>query len=259
MTGFATRGCIVCGTTSGLEQNHLAARANEATLTVPMCKVCHRVFTDWQWRLGILRNETAEERAGHDDIERAWALLEGFVLTACLGRPAAESGTAVTLGRAAGTLLSAVARAIGDDPRWGPKPGMRKGSGEPAPGPRGTIDMADMLHLALAVLAGLGAADPRLAGVDQRAETIARHAAVLDQRGVLTCGPELDAATARVKSTLARVGAIASLNDIMAMGHELQELAAFADQMIGLLAALAGSDATRDAVSAVEVCFGPPR
>ncbi|HLX34545.1 MAG TPA: hypothetical protein VKR30_04810 [Candidatus Limnocylindrales bacterium] len=251
--------CLVCGSTANIQRNHVAARANHRTLTFPMCPPCHAAFTDWQWRLGMLRHETPAERSAHDELERAWALVEGFVVTVALGSEPGQSAAAVALGRAAGIVLAVGAEATDGPPRWGPKPARRKGPAEPAPEARGTIALEDWLRLGLEVAAELGAGDPRLAGIAAGAEAIAQQAAAIDEPGRLARGPELEAITARTNATLATVGAIGSLEDLAALDGELRELADVADQTLRLLAALATSESTEAATAAVEAAVEPHR
>jgi len=132
--------CVVCGATTRIERNHVAARANDRSLRVPLCKGCHDVFTDWQWALGVLRRESLDERRSHGAREGLWALCQGFALLALLGGPPGHAEAWVTLARAAGTALRIREEGAGLVPRWGPRParGRRSrslpvatGSGDP--------------------------------------------------------------------------------------------------------------------------------
>ena len=58
-------GCVVCGSTGHIEENHVAGRSH-GELVVPMCVICHRRFTaqqngwDPRWRKGP-RSPTLDE------------------------------------------------------------------------------------------------------------------------------------------------------------------------------------------------------
>jgi hypothetical protein len=244
--------CVVCGSTVRIEQNHLAARANDRDLKVPMCEPCHRVFTDWQWRLGVLRHETPAQRAAHDGLERAWALVQGFVLTLCLGPPGLDALPAVALGRAAGTMVRLVAEAVGDGPRWGPKPSMRRGTDEPFPEPRGAMGLVDLLQLGAAVAARLEPDEPGLVGIGANAEVIVAKLASVEQHGALADRPARDGMAARAVAIMTTIGAIGSIDELLTHGDELRELAVFADQFSGLLASLSGVKSSEDARAAFE-------
>jgi len=144
--------CVVCGTASAIESNHLAARANDRALVVPMCKACHDLFTDWQWALGILRRESLEDRAAHSEGERAWALFEGFALIALMAGPVAHRPFWLDLARAAGVFYKIREEEAGREDRWGPRPSRGRVSRGSVPERRWTRDPA--LLLGTVLLAG---------------------------------------------------------------------------------------------------------
>lgn len=51
---LSARTCLACSFTSptgaSIEQHHILARAHHETWTVPLCKNCHALVTDWQYR-----------------------------------------------------------------------------------------------------------------------------------------------------------------------------------------------------------------
>lgn len=136
MTPRSTRVCVACGATGPrVELNHVAARANDRSIVLPFCKPCHDVFTDWQWRLGILRRETMEPRAAHSESERAWALAVGLALTGLMAGPQAQGPYWVGLARAAGNFEKIRGEQEGSHEPWGPKPARARAM-PPLPLPR---------------------------------------------------------------------------------------------------------------------------
>lgn len=156
MSSVAERRCTVCGdSTRRIESNHVAARANDRTLLLPMCKSCHGVFTDWQWRLGILKRESLRARTDHSEHERVWALFEGLALTALMAGPGDHNIPWIRLARAAGSFYKIREEQEDRDERWGPKPAhareardrpARRGDGNPRALLAVVLDAGDKLQ-----------------------------------------------------------------------------------------------------------------
>lgn len=67
--------CVSCGGTNNIEHNHIGGRANASTLTAPMCRTCHQIFTALQYRHRIpLKAE--DERS---DVIKMAAVAVGFM------------------------------------------------------------------------------------------------------------------------------------------------------------------------------------
>ena len=161
MSRGRTRRCVVCGAEGGrLESNHVAARANDREIVVAMCASCHAVFTDWQWRLGILRRESVEDRARHTEQERFWALCEGFVLLALMGGPKQHGAAWVALGRAAGTAQKIIEEQARGARSWGPRPARVRPGRPRLPTLRGNGDPREVLEAVLRSADTWLAADP---------------------------------------------------------------------------------------------------
>jgi len=242
--------CVACGSLADVQRNHLAARANAADIVFPFCRACHDSFTHWQWRLGILRREPPDQRRQHSELERAWALAEGYVLTACLG--GADPETAVALGRAAGTLLTAVAIAADQPTPWGPRPAQRRGSAESLPVARGGMHLDEIVRVAVTVCMGLGDDDPRLAAIAAGSEAIAHWATALDATGNFARSARFDRIADWVVEVLRALGSVAGPNDFFKHEAEIRWLAQLADQTLELLSALAIANTEAAASAAVE-------
>lgn len=182
MSAGARPRCVVCGAAGPrIELNHVAARANDRTLVLPLCVPCHAVFTDWQWRLGILRRESLEARATHSELERAWALLEGFALLGYMGAPTEQEAAWVLLGRAAGTFHKIREEQAGRHERWGPKPARARDTQRRPPAPRGAGDPQAVLEAALQSGDRWLASDPDWPEFKRHVATLAAGAAHLER------------------------------------------------------------------------------
>jgi hypothetical protein len=111
-----------------------------------MCRSCHATFTDWQWRLGILRQESLDARTSHGQREQAWAHIQGLAIIGLMADPNASRRPWIALARAAGTFYKIGEERDGGGERWGPRPALaRASSAQPATVP-GTADPSAVLQ-----------------------------------------------------------------------------------------------------------------
>jgi hypothetical protein len=256
MSAPAEDRCVTCAQPGPTEQHHLAARSNDRALIVPLCVPCHRTITDWQWRLGVLRRETLEQRDHHGAPERAWALVEGFVILALTSANDEGSDGALALGRAAGSMMSMVVDVLETEQRWGPKPARRRGTAAPRPAPRGVADPVRLVSMGLDVNARLGEVAPQLARFAEAVPLASRWFEGLETYEGLAGADELKRHTDTMNATLWALANVASLEELLALGPQLAETARVVDLMMELLPVVARAETLEEAATAVDHVFG---
>src|SRR5438477_8314185 len=122
--------CVTCGYVGPCDENHVAARANDAETTVTQCRGpgrCQHRFTRVQWDLGILRREPGEN-IPPGTVERWWATCQGLfaLLTMFRGHcPQCDAAMAAACADAArgwGVAFTVLAEAQGEEVAFGPNP-----------------------------------------------------------------------------------------------------------------------------------------
>ncbi|GAA4403400.1 hypothetical protein [Tsukamurella soli] len=116
--------CAACGRIGRIEAHHLAGRVNDPTLTVPVCRDCHRGYlTPWQYADGVgLRHDGVD-----NEVDTLRALVHGmfrFLALMCQrtgGDPAQLADDCILTARGFSSLLDAVGPPDRQG-RWSPDP-----------------------------------------------------------------------------------------------------------------------------------------
>jgi len=188
--------------------HHIATRANDRKLVIPLCERCHGIVTDWQWALGILRREPIDLRGGHGDSERAWAGIEGLVLISLVGGPIEPQRAFAALGRAAGVYYKLRDEAVGLRAPWGPRPARGRVARDHQRWDGAVGDGVAALQAALEFGSEHLAGEPRFAALRARIEELVRRAE--DPREL----PGVADAVAMLRATLEAIAGAATVADL---------------------------------------------
>ena len=203
MTRTPTDRCLICGSTGPIDRHHIA-RAVNLTVTVPLCRTHHRRVWDHETTAGV-------HRPGGTDVQRAWAILHGFLALGAVSTGRWTAQTTNLRGALLAVLCSLTDQPIGPNPTTAAtRRGEQDHDPQGDPGTREQFARGLLTAMSHAISEWLG--DEQLAAVAAQLADVA-HLDVEDMRTAERLATEATTV----------LGRLADLDDRTALDDELTQ------------------------------------